>query len=724
MSQIIIVSNRLPVSVKKNEAGELEFYPSSGGLATGLSSYTQNRNSKWIGWPGMVSDDLTDTEMQFITKELHKKHCYPVFLTRKQLDAYYNGYSNSVLWPQFHNLPADISDTTKQWKAYREVNQRFCDIVITLTRPKSTIWIHDYQLLLLPRMLRKERPSETIGFFLHIPFPLPETFAKLPQAKSLLRGMLGADLIGFHTAVYTNTFLDNCFELNVGIPSAGHVILENRAVKVAEFPMGIDYAKFAQATNSHAVKQEVKVLKKQYRRYKIILTVDRLDPTKGLVERLQAYQEFLKRNPHLHKKVKMVMLAVPSRTDIAAYQALKERVEALVERINNTYGGKNWQPVHYMYTTVSFERLTAMYQIADVAFIAPIRDGMNLVAKEYVASKTRKGGVLILSETAGAAQELEGAIIVNPLRRQALVNSLSRAVTMPRRELKKRVSDMQQQLSSHTVHTWVGGFVKTLQDTTPGKVLRTRTITPKLQRKLREDYQAATSRLLLLDYDGVISPFVSRPEKAFPNPRLLKLLSSLGNDPANHVVLLSGRNKADMDAWFGELPVTLAAEHGMLIKPLGQTWRQLVAVPRGWKKIFLPVLQKHADLTPGAFVEEKDSSLVWHYRKSPPYYAQKNVVVLKSALKPILKTYGLKLFSGNKILEIKSPAANKGLALGNWLTGHHDFVLAIGDDYTDEDMFNALPIDAYSIKVGRGRTNAKYRLKSVDDVLSLLKRFG
>ncbi len=720
---VIIVSNRLPVSVTKVH-GELIFAPSSGGLATGLASYAADKNNMWVGWPGIVSEELSEADKDTIVLALRKHNCYPVFLTKNQVDGYYNGYSNSVLWPLFHNLPTKINTHDHTWQTYRQVNQLFAETVMGLSLPTSTIWVHDYQLLLVPKMLRAEQSIVRIGFFLHIPFPTPSTLNKLSHAKSLLSGMLGSDLIGFHTGDYVQNFLDACQELHLGSPQEDRVVLDKRVVNVTNFPLGIDYDKFADAGKSRVVKHHQRAMRRQYgRRRKIILTVDRLDPTKGLVGRLEAYQELLRDNKHLHKKVVMVMLAIPSRAEIDAYKKLKSKVEQLVMDINLDYSKRNWQPVHYMYKSVPFEELAALYRVADVAFIAPIKDGMNLVAKEYVASRPDKRGVLILSETAGAAQELTDALMVNPSLPASLVEGLSSALTMSPKELRNRLKGMKQQLTSNTVHHWKFKYMSALRSSTIGSGLRTKHLDSKISNQLLEEFKQAKHPTILLDYDGVLAAFNDQPSAAKPDKILLRLLGKLAERVSGGVLIISGRNKLDLGNWLGSLPLTLAAEHGALLKPAGSnTWRKLINVPTNWKSLIMPVLQKYADKTPGAFVEEKDSSLVWHHRQASPFYAQKNITILRRTLKPLLKTMGLEVYRGNMILEIKSPEANKGVAASNWVQKKHDLIMAIGDDYTDEDMFASMPEHAYTIKVGRGRTIAKFRLNSVAEVQQLLQR--
>ena len=725
MSQVIIVSNRLPVSVKK-EDGELVFYPSIGGIATGLASYADDRRNRWIGWPGIASDELTGNDRQVIVDELAKHNCSPVFLSQRQIDDFYNGYSNTVLWPLFHNLTRRAAPDTETrgrwWRTYRSINEQYAAAALNLAETGTRVWVHDYQLLLVPELLRAGRSDIITGFFLHIPFPAFKTFARLPEYKKLLRGMLGADVVGFHTPSYVANFLESSVAAGVADALGTELVIEDRAVRVADFPMGIDYEKYAAATKSKAVKEAVRRYRKRYKRLKVIVAVDRLDPTKGLVERLRAYATLLERNPRLRGKVVFSMVAAPSRTDIPAYQQLTKRLASLVGEINTAYGSPKWQPVDYMNFTQPFEEVTALFQIADVAFIAPLRDGMNLAAKEFVASK-HKSGVLILSETAGAAEELQDALLVNPKRPETLVDALEQALKMRKRELRVRLRRMQQQLATNTVQEWAHEFVSTLQQPVPGTPVIVRTLKGKLELALLNDWRQAKKRLLLLDYDGSLVPFTEDYKAARPPKALIQLLETLSADQATDLVLISGRSAEDLQAWFGHLPINLVAEHGATVKSArGKSWQTIEKVDTQWKKLLQPVLEKYAGLAPGAIVEVKPHSLVWHYRAASPYYAQKYAVILKRVLKPALKKYGLELLQGNKVLEIKNPRITKGMAAQRWLRRDYGFILAIGDDITDEDLFSALPLAAHSIRVGHGRTGAHYRLASSKETVNLLKK--
>jgi trehalose 6-phosphate synthase/phosphatase len=667
MAQVLIVSNRLPISVKK-ENGVLVYEPSLGGVSTGLSSYINDRSNTWVGWPGIASDELSEKDKESISIELGKRNCFPVFLSKKQIDDYYDGYCNSILWPMLHDLPAgryNSNHLESWWLAYRKVNQLFAETVVNIADSKAQIWIHDYHLFLLPEMLRAKNSMTHIGFFLHVPFPKQAVINRLPESRRLVKGMLGADVIGFHTNSYVKNCLKYITNLGLGKVNDAKVQLGKRQVKVEAFPMGIDYEKYANARKSKDVKQAVKRYKKRYANKKIIASVDRLDPTKGLIERLSAYKEFLNLN-----------IGKP------------------------------------------FEEVAALFQIADIAFITPLRDGMNLTAKEFVATN-KNHGVLILSETAGAAEELNDALIVNPKHIGSLVEALEKALKMHRREYRGRLKRMNKTLSINTVQFWAKSFINAINQ--PIVIKQTKTLNKQITNILLADFRRAKKRLILLDYDGTLVPFNKDYKKAVPPKSLITLLKILSLDKSNDVVLISGRSSQDLDRWFGDLPINLVSEHGASIKKAkNKNWRTIEKANSNWQKLLLPILEEYKLLTPGADVEIKAHSLVWHYRAATPYHGQKYTVIIKSALKPILKDYGLEMIQGNKTLEIKNPIVSKANAAEQWLDQGFPFVIFIGDDATDEPLFAGLKMNQYGLKVGLGRTAAAYRVASNKEVLALL----
>lgn len=723
MGKLVIVSNRLPISVKKVH-GELEYSNSIGGLATGLASVTTKGKSVWIGWPGIVDEDLTTEDKVAIVKELKKHDCHPVFLSKKIVDEYYNYYSNRILWPLFHTLPVKAAVTTASWTAYEKANRAFADETLAMTKPGTTIWVHDYQLLLVPRLLRAKRPTDKIGFFLHIPFPASRTWNTLPQASRLMLGLMGADLIGVHTPSYRDNFLATAKSLHIGTVLERKIALTKRVVRVAEFPLGINYTKFSRAIKLRFVKAERARLLWKYRGKKVIIAFDRLDPTKGFVERLVAYRTLLREHPELHTKVVLVMVGNPTREEVPEYKALKEKVESLVADINQEFGTTRWTPVDYQYTTMNYQQIAALFGRADIGFITPLRDGMNLNAKEYIASQQEAAGILVLSETAGAAEELKEAILVNPRKPRTMVDGLYKALTLRPHDLKRRLKTMQRHLSHFTAERWADNFMQALASNRPASgIHRTTRFGIPQQDKLLAQYHLAKKRLLLFDYDGTLSPIVKHPEDAKPTTHLKMLLTRLTKDPANDVVIISGRSKNDLHDWLGDLPVALAAEHGALFRRKGgKNWYKTTTSDMSWQDEVGALFDYYAEQTPGAMVERKKWATVWHYRSASPYYAQKHLVILKRLLKPLAKQYGLTVKEGKKILEVHPAEIHKGRVSQEWLIHDHDFVLAVGDDTTDEDMFAAAPPDAWTIRVGRGSTTANYRLPDVPAVLRLLRK--
>jgi trehalose 6-phosphate synthase/phosphatase len=539
----IIVSNRLPVNVVK-EKGVITFLPSTGGLATAMSSIGQDQDKIWIGWPGIASDDLEPADKRLITRKLREYGCAPVFLTQKQIAGYYDGYANATIWPLFHYFHNDAVYDRAYWEPYKEVNHQFQKAVLRQARPDATIWVHDYHLMLLPRMLKRELPTSSLGFFLHIPFPSYEIFRVLPHRADLLRGLLGADLVGFHTYDYSRHFASSVLNVLGHDTHQGTITVNDRRVVSDAFPIGIDYQKFVKALRSPTVKAEIQLLRDHYAGQKLIISVDRLDYSKGIVGRLEAFDLFLEQHPAYHGKVALVVIAVPSRSDVKAYKQLRDTIELAVSRINGKYATMDWSPISYQYKNLPFEQTVALYAAADIALVTPLRDGMNLVAKEYVASKQTRPGVLILSEMAGASHELAEAIRVNPYDTANIVAALTQALRMPAAQQKRAMLAMQARISRYSVTRWANDFTEQLihAKTAAADAQRLR-MDSNTQKALLKAYKSAKKRLILLDYDGTLKDFLppARKDRARPPALLLKYLALLAADPHNHVCIISGR---------------------------------------------------------------------------------------------------------------------------------------------------------------------------------------
>jgi len=720
MPRLLIISNRLPVTIDRKEGG-LHYHPSAGGLATGLNSLDAAIDRIWIGWPGKAIDDLWEQEA--VGNELSKEGLIPVFLSGKEIGLFYEGFSNKVIWPHFHYFTQYTTYEEIFWEAYREVNRKFAAVVVQQLKQDDIIWVHDYQLLLLPQMIREAFPDSCIGFFLHIPFPSYEIFRILPWRKQILEGMLGADLIGFHTFGYMRHFLSATYRITGHEHSFGKLTLDDRLVNVDVFPMGIDYDKYAFPKGDLFKEDKTFKIRQLAKGKKLIISIDRLDYTKGIPQRIAAFKRFIAENPQFRTKVTLVLIVVPSRSNVAQYQELKNEVETLVGEINGAFGTFDWVPIQYFYRSLDFPELTTLYRVAEVALITPLRDGMNLVAKEYIAAKEEsKKGVLILSEMAGAANELTDALIVNPQDSSDIVKALKTALEMNANEQAFRLSKMQERLKRNTVKHWAETFLKEQINLMEAQKLQhSRILNKEAKTELVQAYKNAQKRLIILDYDGTLMNFQPEPKAVVPDDGLLEILKKLKKRAGNKLLVNSGRDKSTLETWLGPLEIDLVAEHGVWIKK-GRKWEVDGSLAKGWKKEIRPVLENLVERTPGSFVEEKEFSLVWHYRMIDKGLGEKRVREFRDVLLYLTANLDLQVLEGNKVVEIKNAGVNKGKAMKRWLGENDwDFILAIGDDHTDEDTFKAMPPEAFTIKVGLGTTAARFYLISVKDVRELLR---
>ena len=722
MAKTIIVSNRLPVKIQKVN-NELVYQPSEGGLATGLGSIYKEGDNIWIGWPGLYVDNKKTKEK--IVDELKDNNMRPVFLTEEEIKDYYEGFSNETLWPTFHYFNNYAIHEQNLWEAYVNVNQKFCKEILRVAEPGDTIWIHDYQLLILPQLVRFKLPQSSIGFFLHIPFPSYEVFRLLPWRKELLNGMLGSDLLGFHTYDDMRHFLSSVNRIVSLSHTNGQVDVGNRKVLVDAFPMGIDYDKYHDtASSAETLKREVRY-RTSIGETKLILSIDRLDYSKGIPNRLMAFEEFLRRNSDWRGKVSLLMVLVPSRDKVERYKELKNEIDELVGRINGQFGRLSWTPVHYFYRSFPLSALSAFYRMADVGLITPMRDGMNLVAKEYIASKLDKCGVLVLSEMAGASKELLDSILINPNDLDQIVEAIKVALTMPKEEQSRRIENMQASLKKYNIHHWVKIFMERLHFIKEKqKRLSTQLIDEQIIEEIDERYSNASRRLIFADYDGTLSPHTDNPDSAGPDKELLLTLKTLVQDKKNRVVIISSRDKNTLERWLGDLPIDLVAEHGVWLKEAGEEFRLIDdKIENRWKYEIRPILEDYVGRTPGSFLEEKDYSLVWHYRRVETGLGELRMRELTSHMKYLAPNMNLQVLDGDNIVEVKSLEVNKGKAAARWIDKYNnaDFIMTFGDDWTDEDTFKAMPEHAITIKVGNAPSIAEFRIQSYKDVRKFLR---
>ncbi len=732
MSKTIIISNRLPLQLKITN-NEIEATPSVGGLATGMKSVHRDGNGVWIGWTGLTEEEIPADLIDDVVEATIKEQCVPVTLNQDDIDGFYYGFSNRTIWPLFHYFIEYSEFEKDSWQSYKRVNEKYAEVVLDNIEDGDTVWVHDYQLMLLPELIKKERPDVQIGFFLHIPFPSYEVFRILPWREEILKGLLGADLIGFHTYDYQRHFLSSVSRILRHEVSFNEITLKDRMVTINSFPMGIDYKKFAEAAEKHDTAKNQSELQRRLDTHidstpdaKMILSIDRLDYSKGIANRIRAYEYFLEKYPQFKEKVRLVMLAVPSRSNVPQYQLLKKEVDELVGRINGKFATVSWTPIWYFYRSMPFENLIDLYTTCEVALLTPIRDGMNLVAKEYVATRSHGTGVLILSEMAGAAQEMSEAVIINPNNFEEIADALKLAIEMPEDEQIKRNKFLQKRLKRYNVEKWAEDFMNALYETThKSDIVEAVHMKSEQESEMLDAYKSAQKRILFLDYDGTLRSFVNNPDDASPDEELIELVRSIQDQEHTEVVIISGRDRHTLGKWWQEVPITLIAEHGVWKRPVGGEWAVTEALKNDWMETVKPILEKFVDRTAGTFIEEKNYSLAWHYRNADPDLGEKRASELSTVLKELSANNELGVLDGNKVLEIKDSTIHKGKAATKHIFDKdYDFIFSIGDDWTDEYMFQDLPDDSYSVKVGLQKTAARFYVDDTTRVRDLLNGFA
>lgn len=733
MKRLFVISKRLPAEVKVIK-GKKKVAALDSGFYQGLQGFHNKYDIKWIGRSGVNIDEISDAEKMDIDSQFRKQNCIPVYIEQKLRNDYLEGFCDHTIWPLFNYFTQFAYFDPAQWEAYKEVNRSYAEIAAQFITEDDIVWIHDYHLMLVPAMLREKFPGLSIGYFQHIPFPSFEVFRLLPWRMEILNGMLASDLIGFHIYDYQRHFMSSVRRLLGHETFFNRIRLDERIAKVDAFPKGIDYEYFNKTASQlsqkkdHEESETQKALHEYFGRgknRKLILSIDRLDYTKGLNDRIKAYELFLIKYPEYREKVSLFLFVEPSRETVVEYQNLKRQLDELVGRINGTYGSINWMPIWYFYRNTGKQERIELYSNADIGLIIPTRDGMNLNAKEYISSRVTQDGVLILSEMAGAAKELGESLVVNPNNRNEVADTIYRALNMKREEQSERMAIMQKRLEVYNDKRWAGDFIHSLQDV---KNLQQKHLTKKINeeitKELKSSYANADKRIIFLDYDGTLTGFHNDPQMAMPDDELYRIVGKLVEKPENTVVVISGRDKETLSKWFNRFDtMAFIAEHGVWHKNPEGEWKMSDQIEKDWMDIIEPLLQNFVDRTPRSFIEYKNYSLVWHYRHADPDMGQQRAWELKEDLKNYIANLNLEIMDGDKVIEIKNAGINKGRAALNKLgNDSFDFILAIGDDWTDEYTFNAMPEGAHTIKVGTKSTAARFYLNGVEDVRSLLDK--
>ncbi len=701
----MIASNRLPIRLSIS-GDDIEVSRSSGGLAVALQAV--RGDSSWVGWPGTV---VRPEHERRVAQQLAKDNLEPVLLTADEEEDFYGKVCNDTLWPLFHYFADRLRITPEAWQRYVDVNARFADTIVAHAEPESRVWIHDFHLMLVPAMLRQREPRLSIGFFLHTPFPSSEVYRLLPAREQVLRGVLGADYVSFQIGDYARHFRSSVLRI-LGIDSEPDSLeIDARRVGIGVDPIGIDVEGFRTTLRDPEAARLLAELEQQYEGRRLVLGVERLDYTKGIPQKLHAFERFLEEDPGRARTTTMIQVLVPSRLESPEYRAQRDEIELLIARINGRFGQPGSTPVEYIHRDISKPALVALYRRADVMMVTALRDGMNLVAHEFVLCQSESGppsrwrGALLLSELAGAAQVLPGALLVNPWDVDGVVEHLATALELPARERQRRLETMSKRVEALDTRRWAEGFLTRLgrYSRRDRRQKRPPTVDAAIQERLVRRFSRAKQRTILLDYDGTLREFEIHPDLAQPTPEIRELLRSLAALPATEVHIISGRRRRHLEQWLGRLPIHLCAEHGYLARAPGGEWRTLLDLDLSWLRPIERLLRRVAADVPGAHVERKSCSVAWHYRQAETEYGSWRARELLNDLHMHLAGAPAEILAGHQVVEVRALGVDKGVYVRSLFPDGKEsthFVLGLGDDRTDHDLLDALPPGSVAGHVG------------------------
>jgi trehalose 6-phosphate synthase/phosphatase len=702
---LVIASNRLPIRLAIS-GDEVEVSRSSGGLAVALQAV--RGDARWVGWPGTVVPPELERR---VSQRLAKDNLSPVLLSADEEEDFYGKVCNDTLWPLFHYFADRLRITPEAWQRYVEVNERFADTIVAHVEPQSRVWIHDFHLMLVPAMLRQREPRLSIGFFLHTPFPSSEVYRLLPAREQLLRGVLGADYVSFQIGDYARHFRSSCLRI-LGIDSEPDWLeIDARRVGIGVDPIGIDVEGFRTTLGDPETARLLAQFEQQYEGRRLVLGVERLDYTKGIPQKLQAFARFLEEDPARARTTTMIQVLVPSRLESPEYRAQRDEIELLIARINGRFGQPGSTPVEYIHRDISKPALVALYRRADVMMITALRDGMNLVAHEFVLCQSEPGlpsrwrGALLLSELAGAAQVLPGALLVNPWDVDGVVERLGTALGLTARERQRRLETMSKRVETLDTRRWAEGFLTRLgrYSRRDRRTKRPPTVDDAIQERIGRRFARARQRTVLLDYDGTLREFEIHPDLAQPTPEIRALLRSLAAVPDTDVHIISGRRRRHLEQWLGRLPIHLCAEHGYLARAPGGEWRTLLDLDLSWLRPIERLLRRVAADVPGAHVERKSCSVAWHYRQAEPEYGSWRARELLNDLHMHLAGAPAEILAGHQVVEVRALGVDKGVYVKSLFPDGKEathFVLGLGDDRTDHDLLDALPSGSVAGHIG------------------------
>lgn len=725
MSRLIIVSHRLPFSgVFVND--ELLLKPSMGGLVSGLLPLL-DENTIWVGSDG-ITQKLNKAQRSLVHQAFQQRGCTTVRLPQRAHHAFYNDISNGVFWPLYHNQTGRLPLTMPHWNEYQLINRLYADKLAEIVQPGDTVWIHDYHLQLLPKMIRDKDLGVSIAFFLHIPFPPAEIFRMLPIREEILEGILGADTIGFHTESYARHF-QQAVESILSFPKVtGGLLVHGRRVEVAVAPLGVDgprWETMATSEQSGVLVDAIDKMRQDNPDLQIFFSVDRLDYTKGLPRKLLALERLLENSPELIGKIALIQIAPGSRGNLAAYNRYKLQVEQMIGAINGRFGFPGYQPIQYYASPFSAEELGQAYRKINVMLVSPLMDGMNLVAKEFIASRPDHDGVLILSEFAGATHELAESLLINPYDIEATAQTMRQALTMPCEERQARMKQLRERVMKFDARQWVQQFFshrkasamplaseyekQYVQSSGMSSIIET------LERPLT----------LFIDYDGTLFPIVRRPDLASPDSSLIMLLSKLSHTPGVEVHIVSGRRFDELFHWFHRLPLHIHGEHGGISFDPVSRRRNFLFDPKKESPLLQRVqeiFQQYKTLHKGVLIENKVFSRVLHYRMVEVGAMERHLLALTEEITALEGANELDVLTGKKNIEVRLKGISKAQVVERHLARDDQRTyVAIGDDRTDEEMFAALKGRGITISVGDSISDAVYSLRDSSAVREFLR---
>ncbi|KAM1295495.1 hypothetical protein TB2_015082 [Malus domestica] len=775
----IIVANFLPLHAQKDaKSGKWCFSFDEDALSLQLKDGFPSGTV--VIYVGSLKVDVEASEQEEVSQKLLEEfNCVPTFLPSELHKKYYHGFCKQYLWPLFHYMLPMYPDLSSRfdrqlWQAYVSANKKYADKVMEVINPEDDcVWVHDYHLMLLPTFLRRRFTRVKLGFFLHSPFPTSEIYRTLPVRDEILRALLNVDLIGFHTFDYARHFLSCCSRM-LGLEyesKRGYIGLEyfGRTVYIKILAAGIHMGQLESALNHPSSSMKAKEIQEQFKGKKIIVGVDDMDIFKGISLKLMAMEQLLMQHLEMRGKVVLVQIVNPARSTGKDVQEAKKETYSMTRRINQVFGFPGYEPVVLIDRSLPFHEKAAYYSLAECCIVNAVRDGMNLVPYEYiicrqgnqnidkavgVASDSPRTSTLVVSEFIGCSPSLSGAIRVNPWNIEAAADALNEALTMPDLEKQLRHEKHFRYVSSHDVAYWSRSFLQDLERACKdhyrkrcwgigfGLNFRILSLSPSF-RKLSIDhilsvYKRTNRRAIFLDYDGTIMPESSIVKT--PSSEVISVLKNLCSDPKNTVFIVSGRGQSSLSEWFAQCEnLGIAAEHGYFIRwSSASRWEtSSLAIDLDWKQIAEPVMKLYTEATDGSYIETKESALVWHHLDADPDFGSCQAMEMLDHLENVLANEPVVVKKGQHIVEVKPQGVTKGIVAQKVLSmmigngNAPDFVLCIGDDRSDEDMFESISSTTYSSSqaaapeifactVGQKPSKARYYLDDTADVITLL----